>query len=123
MDLQRLRRDIGDAGAHFAHLEATPDGAGGLYVKTALQTVKRLYILQVTFAGYPAVMPTITVTKPEISHWKHRYKAGNICYMHPNFWNPGKHDLKYALMQAAVWLNKHEVYLETNRWPGPGLEH
>lgn len=124
MDLQRVRRDITEASEHFGYVEAVPDGSGGLLVKAALQTaMKRVYILQITFEGYPSKMPSILVTKPQIAHSKHRYTSGNICYMHPNFWNPGRHDLKYALAQAAVWLNKHEVYEQTGRWPGPGLNH
>ena len=124
MDLQRLKRDIAEANEHFTYLEAVPDGVGGLSAKAVLQTaMKRMYVLSISFAEYPLKMPTIHVTKPQITHSKHRYNAGNICYMHPNFWNPGKHDLKYALAQAAVWLNKHEVYEQTNRWPGPGLSH
>jgi len=43
--------------------------------------------------------------------------------MHPNVWNPAKHDLQFVLAQTAVWLNKHEVYNRTGRWPGPGLAH
>jgi hypothetical protein len=123
MDLQRVRQDIREAGEHFSYLEAVPDGTGGLYAKAVLQTAVQMYFLTISFADYPVKMPTIMVTKPTISHTKHRYTSGNICYMHPNFWNPGRHDLKYVLAQVAVWLSKHEVYVRTNRWPGPELNH
>jgi hypothetical protein len=123
MDLQRVRQDIRVAAEHFGYLEAVPDGSGGLYAKAALQANSQLYILSITFLDYPTRMPTVNVLKPAISHNKHRYQAGNLCYMHPNFWNPGRHDLKYVLAQVAVWLNKHEVYLRTRSWPGPGLAH
>jgi ubiquitin-protein ligase len=124
MDLQRIQREFRQAQEHFPLLEAVPNGTGGLYVKAALQTsVGRIHIITVSFQGYPAEMPKIVVTKPEITHWKHRYQAGNICYMHPSMWNPGRHDLKFVLAQGAVWLNKHEVYMQKGTWPGPGLDH
>lgn len=124
MDLQRIQREFRQAIEHFPYLEALPTNTGGLYVKAALQTaVGRIYVIAITFQGYPSEMPKITVLKPEITHWKHRYQAGNICYMHPSMWNPGRHDLKFVLAQAAVWLNKHEIYTHNCSWPGPGIAH
>jgi len=124
MDLQRIQREIRQAIEHFPNTEAYPTGAGGLYVKTAMQTsIGKIYVLSITFDGYPSAMPKIAFVQPDISHWKHRYDNGNMCYMHPNMWNPGLHDLKFVLQQAAVWLNKHEVYSQTQRWPGPQLKH
>ncbi len=124
MDVQRIQREMRQAAEHFPNIEAYPTGAGGLYVKAALQTsVGQIYLLSISFDGYASEMPKIAVLKPEVSHWMHRYKGGNICYMHPNYWNPGLHDLKFVLYQAAVWLNKHDVYLQKGRWPGPQLSH
>jgi hypothetical protein len=124
MNLQRVQADIQWAAEHFPNIEAYTTTEGGLYIKAALQTsVGRPYIIMVTFAGYPSSMPNVTVITPTVKHGMHMYRAGHICYMHPSAWNPGRHDLKYVLGQTAVWLNKHEIYLATGRWPGPSLAH
>jgi len=125
MDLQRIYSELRQAVEHFPNLEALPTGDGGVYLKAALQTATgKIYLLAIQFHGYPSQMPKVFVTKPELQHWKHRYSTGNICYMHPNMWNPGRHNVKYVLGQVAVWLNKYDVYLQNGfRWPGPGIEH
>lgn len=124
MNIQRARQDIQIAREHFPNIEAHPTLDGGLYVKAALQTsVGRVYVLSVTLANYPADMPRVTVLAPAVTHSKHMYTSGHVCYMHPSYWNPAKHDLRFTLAQAAVWLNKHEVYLQKGVWPGPGMAH
>ena len=60
---------------------------------------------------------------PAVTHSKHMYTSENICYMHPNLWNPAKHDLVFVLAKSSVWLNKHEVYKQKGVWPGPGIAH
>jgi hypothetical protein len=77
----------------------------------------------VTFTGYPSTMPKVQVIAPAVTHSKHMYTSGHICYMHPNMWNPARHDLKFVLAQTAVWLAKHEVYKVKGVWPGPQLAH
>jgi ubiquitin-protein ligase len=124
MDLQRVRQDIQNAREHFPTIEAIPTATGGIYIKAALQTsVGQAYVVSVTFDNYPSSMPKVTVLAPTINHGKHMYTSGHICYMHPSYWNPAKHDLKYTLAQAAVWLNKNEVYKQRGVWPGPGIDH
>lgn len=124
MNVQRIRIEIQQTIEHFPNIEPYTTADGGIYIKAALQTsVGQMYVLSVTFVGYPAEMPKITVITPAVAHSKHMYTAGNICYMHPNVWNPARHDLKFVLAQAAVWLNKHEVYKQKGVWPGPGLAH
>lgn len=124
MDLQRVQADIRTAASHFPNIDTHHTADGGLYIKALLATsVGRVYVVNVTFAGYPSVMPKVTVVAPAVKHGMHMYVAGHICYMHPSVWNPGRHDVKHALAEAAVWLNKHEVYVATGRWPGPSLGH
>jgi len=97
---------------------------GGIYIKAALQTsVGQVYIVMVTFSGYPSAMPRVTVITPAVKHVMHMYREGHICYMLPSFWNPARHDLLYVLAQAAVWLNKHEIYMAKGVWPGPSLSY
>lgn len=123
MNLQRVQADIREAADHFPNIETYTTTDGGLYIKAALQTsVGQMYILMVTFVGYPSAQPKVIVLTPAIQHGMHMY-PGYICYMHPNMWNPARHDLKYVLAQAAVWLNKHEVYKVRGVWPGPSLSH
>jgi hypothetical protein len=125
MQLQRIYLELQQAREHFPNLEALPTDDGGVYAKAALQTsAGKVYLLAIYFQGYPNEMPKVFVTKPTLSPSKHKYTTGAICYMHPNMWNPGRHDVKFVLFQAAVWLNKYEVYLSNGgRWPGPGIEH
>lgn len=124
MDVQRVQRDIRGAIEHFPNLETHTTLGGDIYIKGALQTsVGQIYVISVTFVGYPAQMPKVTVIAPAITHTKHMYNTGHICYMHPNFWNPARHDLKFVLAQIAVWLNKHEIYKQKLVWPGPGMTH
>ena len=125
MEVQRIYLELRQAAEHFPNLEALPTGDGGVYVKAALQTsAGKIYLLALQFQGYPNEMPKVFITKPTLQAWKHRYNTGNICYMHPNMWNPGRHNMKYVLMQVAVWLNKYDVFLQNGgNWPGPGIEH
>ena len=124
MNLQRVQWDIQRAMEQFPNIETHPTIGGGIYIKALLQTsVGQMYVISVTFVGYPSEMPKVTVITPSVTHSQHMYNGGNICYMHPSVWNPAKHDLIYVFAQTAVWLNKHEVFKQKSVWPGPGLPH
>lgn len=125
MDIQRIRREVERASITFPLLEVHPTTSGEILVKAALQTsAGRTYILSVNFPGYPSRMPVVHVVKPSLhSHSPHRYNNGNICYLHPNMWNPGCHDLTFVLARSAKWLNKYEVWCATSRWPGAQMAH
>lgn len=124
MNVQRIQWDIQCAMEHFPNIDTHTTAGGGIYIKALLQTaVGHMYVISVTFEEYPSKMPKVTVITPAVTHTKHMYSSGNICYMHPNFWNPAKHDLMFVLAQSAVWLNKHEVYKQKGVWPGRGLAH
>ena len=124
MDLQRIRRDIQYALEHFPNIETQTSLNGEISLKAALQTsAGQIYVVSMTFAGYPSQLPKIMVIVPKVQHSMHMYNSGHICYMHPTMWNPGKHDVKFVLAQAAVWLNKNEVYKVRGVWPGPHLKH
>ena len=124
MDVPRIRHEIQEATQHFPNIEAYATTSGGLFIKAVMQTsVGHVYVIQVTFEGYPSAMPKVLVVTPAVTHSTHIYTDGHICYMHPLVWNPGKHRLLYVLAQTAVWLNKHEIFKIRNVWPGPGLPH
>lgn len=124
MNVHLIRSEIQRAMEHFPNIETHTTVEGGIYIKAALQTsVGQIYVISMTFRAYPSEMPKVIVITPAVTHGKHMYTAGHICYMHPNMWNPAKHDVKFVLAQAAVWLNKHEVYKQKGIWPGPGLAH
>jgi ubiquitin-protein ligase len=124
MDMQRIAKEVQEAAAHFALVEAHPTTNGGVYVKAGLHTsAGQTYVIAIYLDSYPIQMPKVYVTAPALASSPHRYRDGNICYMHPNMWNPGRHNLKYVIAQIAVWLNKYDVYQQTNRWRGPSLEH
>lgn len=126
MDLERLRREIVQAQQYFPYLECHPATNGSLYVLGALQTsVNRLYTFAIFFPDvYPNAMPSVYVRKPDLkSSAPHRYKDGNICYLHPKMWNPGLHTLSFVVQRAAKWLNKYEVWQATGNWPGAQLDH
>jgi ubiquitin-protein ligase len=124
MNVLRIRSDIQRAIEHFPNIDTHTTNDGSIYIKAALQTsAGQMYIICVTFSAYPSEMPKVTVITPPVTHTKHMYKGGYICYMHPSMWNPARHDLKFVLGQAAVWLNKHEIYMRKRIWPGPELAH
>ena len=124
MDVQRIRWEIRQAMEQFPNIESYTSVDGSIYIKALLQTsVGQVYVICVTFVGYAAEVPKVTVLSPAVTHSKHMYRGGHICFMHPSFWNPAKHDLVFVLAQSAVWLNKHEVYKLKGVWPGPGLVH
>ena len=124
MNLTRIQRDIATAQQHFDYVEAHPTNTGGLMALIALQTSLRLYTLAVTFPqSYPNAMPEVFVRKPALEPSPHRYADNQLCYLHPSFWNPGRHDLRFVIARAAKWLAKYEVYCVQRRWPGAGIAH
>lgn len=126
MDIPRISQEIATAQRSFEFVEKHLSPNGIPYVLVALQTsVSRYYTLAITFpTTYPFAMPSINVRKPTIkSGAPHRYGNGNICYQHQSTWNPGRHDLVHVISRAAKWLNKYEVWLQTNKWPGAEIRH
>ncbi len=126
MDLARIRTEIAKARTVFSYVESHPTSAGSVDVLSALQTTAgRLYTLRVEFPSiYPHTAPSVYVRKPALNaSVPHTFGAGRICYIHPNLWNPGRHDLTFVLTRAAKWLNKYEVWLVTRTWPGAEMDH
>jgi hypothetical protein len=125
MDVNRIRLEVGQALRSFAYVEAHPTSEGGVFVKAALQTsVGNTYIVAIYFPNYPSQMPKVYITKPTLpANTRHTYQGGSICYMHPNYWNPGRYDLTFVLARVAKWLNKFEVWRQTGVWPGAELVH
>jgi len=108
MNIQRIWTEIQHATSTFALVEGHPTNTGGVFVKAALQTsAGNTYIVSVEFPDYPNRMPKVFVTKPALnSNRPHRYNDDSVCYLHPNMWNPGLHDLTFVLTRIAKWLNK-----------------
>jgi ubiquitin-protein ligase len=125
MDLARVRREVDEAQRTFALVECYPTNDGSLYVRAALQTSERPYIVSVFFPDtYPYSMPNVFVRQPDLrSDAPHRYQDGNICYLYHKMWNPGSHNLTFVIMRTAKWLNKYEVWLATRKWPGKSMAH
>ncbi|HZR17862.1 MAG TPA: hypothetical protein VFE51_11090 [Verrucomicrobiae bacterium] len=130
MDLQRIRSEVAEAARTFALVEAYPTTEGGIYVKAGLQTsAGNTFVVAIYFQNYPHQMPKVFVTKPDL--WAltpHRYTDGNICFLHPNLWNPGRHNLTFVLMRTAKWLNKYDVWRANGgvlggKWVGASLKH
>lgn len=110
--------------ATFALVGAYPTSDGGVFVKAGLQTaVGRAYIIAIYFTNYPYQAPKVHITEPSLLQSPHRYNDGSICFIHPNLWNPGTHDLTFVLGRIAKWLNKYEVWRMKGYWPGAGLKH
>jgi hypothetical protein len=124
VDIQRIRTEVSLAMRSFALVEAYPTVDGGVYVKAGLQTsAGNAYIASLTFLNYPSQMPRVEISKPTLPQTPHRYNGGHICYLHPNMWNPGRHNIEFVLARTAKWLNKYEVWRATGRWPGAQLQH
>jgi hypothetical protein len=125
MDIPRIRNEVAVATMTFPNVELHANGSGGVFVKALFQTsAGGVYFTEIQFANYPSEMPKVFVKKPDLGlHAAHRYNVGNICYLHPNYWNPGRHHLTFVLGRAAKWLNKYEVYRRTGKWPGAEILH
>lgn len=125
MDIPRIRSEVLQATTKFALVEAHPTNEGGVFVKAGLQTsVGNMYIAAIHFQEYPNRMPSVWITKPLIRDGSpHRYNAGNICYLHPSMWNPGRHDLTFVLGRIAKWLNKYDIWCIRGQWPGAEVKH
>jgi hypothetical protein len=125
MDIQRICAEVQQASTRFALVEAHPTNEGGVFVKAGLQTsVGNIYVAAIYFPNYPSQMPRVFITKPDLlSGTGHQYKDGHICYLHPNMWNPGCHNLTFVLARTAKWLNKYEVWRIKGDWPGAEVKH
>jgi ubiquitin-protein ligase len=125
MDIQRIRLEVAQAARTFAYVEAHPTNDGGVFVKTVLQTPAGIqYVASIFFSNYPSQMPKVFITKPAIQAGTgHIYNDGHICYLHPNMWNPGRHNLEFVLGRTAKWLNKYEVWRVKRTWPGAEIKH
>ena len=124
MDINRIQREFSEAQKTFAYVELHPTADGRVYVRTALQTVSRTYVLSIKFPeSYPNEMPRVFVDAPAITNAPHRYQGGHICYLHPSMWNPGVHNLTFVIGRAAKWLNKYEVWRARGKWPGAQIKH
>jgi len=124
MDIQRIRSEVAQAARAFAYVEVYPTTDGGVFVKAALQTaIGNPYIVEILFSDYPYQMPRVFIIKPPLVSGPHRYTDGNICFLHPNMWNPGRHNLTFVLARVAKWLNKYEVWRRTSNWPGAEIRH
>jgi hypothetical protein len=120
-DVQRVRAEVMLAKTHFAHVES--DGSESL-VRAALHTsVGNTYVAELELTNYPSRMPSVFIRAPQLGTSPHKYKSGNICYLHPTMWNPGRHNLTFVLARVAKWLNKYDIYRQTGRWVGAELEH
>ena len=124
MNLVRIRGEIVAAQRYFDFVESHATAQGGVVVLIALQTARRIYTLAVSFPeSYPNSMPEVHVRRPDLPPSPHRYPDNQICYLHPHMWNPGRHDLTFVIKRAAKWLAKYEVYRQTGKWPGAGIDH
>lgn len=124
--LSRLYREVEDARCNFPLIDPYRTAEGKLYVLGALQAAPgRMYTLSVTFPDtYPNSPPHVGVRKPALHDAApHRYRDGEICYLHPKMWNPGLHNLTFVIGRAAKWLGKYEVWLQTRNWPGAQMSH
>lgn len=124
MSIQRIYAEVGAAAATFALVEAHPLNDGSVFVKAGLRTsVGNTYFTSIYFSSYPYSMPKVFITRPTLPITPHRYPDGNLCYLHPNMWNPGRHDLTFVLARTAKWLNKYEVWRVRGTWPGAEVKH
>ncbi len=124
MNLTRIRCEIVAAQQYFDYVEGHATAEGGVMALIALQTSRRAYTLGVSFPeSYPNDMPEVYVRGPALSSSPHTYSNNRICYLHPHMWNPGRHDLTFVIQRTAKWLAKYEVYRQTGKWPGAGIDH
>ncbi|KUN17312.1 hypothetical protein AQJ23_40945 [Streptomyces antibioticus] len=72
--------------------------------------------------GYPHSLPQVwpydwkPVTNP------HMYSDGTLCVMKPGQWS-SFFSVAAVVAKAAIWLNKYEIWVERQEWPGPQQPH
>lgn len=60
--------------------------------------------------GYPNASPKIFAV-PVAEGYPHRWQDGSLCIFGAiEIWNPGKHDVSYALRLARQWLAQYETW-------------
>lgn len=125
MNLALIRREFDEARQYFSYVELHPTTDGKIHVKVAIQPLsQQFYIVTIYFPDtYPNEMPSVFISKPIINSAPHRYTKGNICYLHPNMWNPGTHNLSFVIERAVKWLSKYEVWKQKGVWPGAEIKH
>ena len=125
MNISKIQSEFNDARTYFSYIELYPTSDGKVFVKVALQpSVNQFYVVSIHFPdSYPIEMPTVYIDKPIIESAPHRYKVGNICYLHPTMWNPGSHNLIFVIQRAAKWLGKYEIWKRNHVWPGAEIKH
>jgi hypothetical protein len=123
MSMERIQAQVLEARAQFPNIELH-NGPTGYTVRAALMTsLGNAYVAEVELSDYPSRMPSVFILAPKLASSPHRYKSGNICYLHPSMWNPGRHNIMFVLARAAKWLNKYDIYRQTNQWVGAQLAH
>ncbi len=67
--------------------------------------------------GYPNVAPKAYVY-PIVTNTPHRWQDGTLCIFGAmTTWNPGKHNIAFALMLVKKWLLNYSEWREKGRWP------
>lgn len=67
--------------------------------------------------GYPNNAPKIYAS-PIINNTPHRWQDGALCVFGVmNSWNPGKHDIAFALALARKWLSNYKEWRVRGSWP------
>lgn len=70
--------------------------------------------------GYPNNAPKIYAS-PIVSNTPHRWQDGALCIFGAMAnWNPGKHNIAFALKLARKWLSNYSEWQEEGRWPNQG---
>jgi len=126
MNIALIQSQFIEAKQYFSYLELNPTTDGKVYIRAALQpSPQQYYTLSVYFPEtYPNEMPKVYINKPQINLCPHRYNSGNICYLHPTMWNPGRHNVLFVIQRAAKWLSKYEVWKQNGGvWPGAEIKH
>ena len=122
-NLERIRREIKCIKNYFDHVNIDYPSDGNPIVSVILipnQKLTKGYVVDAVLPQqYPNKMPEMYIKKPTlIASCPHRWSDKKICYLHPNEWNPGKHDLTFAFFRAAKWLAKYQIFKQTKKWPG-----
>lgn len=83
------------------------------------ETVKNIYVtLRIILPhGYPNVAPKVYAS-PIVTTAPHRWQDGALCIFGAVAnWNPGKHNVAFALLLARKWLSNYSAWSETGIWP------
>jgi hypothetical protein len=122
----RLTEEARILALHFPgfFLDASPRAGAWAIAQGTLRTFTGSeYGIWITLPeGYPHGFPKVHPYGWTPAKNPHMYADGTLCVMHPRQWS-SFFSVAAVVAKVAIWLNKYEIWVEEQVWPGPQQPH